>query len=77
MVELVFRDFGETRKRRAKPEYKKVRRADGSVEALYKVDLASPSFGNQFDAAFRSSVAQARRENKKLFGASDVRPKKG
>ncbi len=63
--------------KRRKLRYERVRAADGSIETRYRVDFGDADFGSAFALVFQSAVNKARRENKKLFGAADVEPKRG
>jgi hypothetical protein len=78
--ELVVTNLDADQKRSAgkrKLPYKRVRTADGKIEALSRVDFAGPDVASQFSKAFQRAVNKARRENKKLIGTADVEPKRG
>lgn len=45
---------------------KRVKGPSGAQMTVYKIDADSPNFGNELAAAFRRSVAKARRENSNL-----------
>ena len=60
--------------RRRKRRYQRVRGADGKFHNVYRLDVASDDFGLQFAMVFQSAVSKARRENKKVLGATDVEP---
>ena len=78
--QLVVTDLNSERKRsagRRKSRYRRVRTAEGKIEAVYCVDFAGPDVALEFSRAFQGAVNKARRENKKLFGTADVEPKRG
>ena len=50
----------------------RVHGADGRLKTVYTVDSGSETFGTDLGYAFKKNVAQARRENKKRFGAADA-----
>lgn len=54
----------------------RVRSRDGKLVTIRKVDLASPTFGEDMLYVFRKNVAAARRENKRVTGVADVQPGK-
>ncbi len=61
---------GQRRKRR----YQRVRTSDGTIETLYRLDVASADFGLDFALVFQSAVNKARRENKRVLGTTDIEP---
>jgi hypothetical protein len=55
---------------------KRVATADGGWKTVRTLDINSPNFDEAFLHVFRTNVAKARRENKRLFGVADVVPPK-
>ena len=54
----------------------RVRTGDGRITTIRRVDIASPTFGEDMLYVFRKNVAAARRENKRVTGVADVEPAK-
>ena len=50
---------------------KRVRDADGQVKTLRTLDVGSRTFGRDLEYVFGKNVAKARRETKRMTGASD------
>jgi hypothetical protein len=50
---------------------KRVLDADGRVKTLRTLDIASSTFGRDLEYVFGKNVAKARRENRRVTGASD------
>ena len=48
----------------------------GVFETVRTVDMNSADFGEAFTYVFQKNVAEARRENKRIIGVSDVAPAK-
>jgi hypothetical protein len=55
---------------------KRVATPDGGWKTVRTLDVYSPDFDEAYLHAFRTNVAKARRENKRLLGAVDVVPRK-
>jgi hypothetical protein len=65
---------GATKKKTSVVE-KRVRDREGRVSVLRTVDATSPTLTEDLTYVFKSNVAKARRENKRLFGSADRVPK--
>lgn len=50
---------------------KRVKSRSGKIITLRTIDADSQSFGSDLEYVFKRNVAKARRENKKVTGASD------
>lgn len=75
-VEITALDAGRKRSGKGrKRRYHRVKTSDGKFENIYRLDVASADFGVDFGLVFQSAVNKARRENKKVLGATDVEPK--
>jgi len=55
---------------------KRVATPDGGWKTVRTLDINNPNFDEAFLHVFRSNVAKARRENKRLFGVADFVPPK-
>ena len=55
---------------------KRVSDGNGQGATLHTLDAHSRSFGADLQYVFERNVAKARRENKRITGASDVAPAK-
>jgi hypothetical protein len=55
---------------------KRVATPDGGWKTVRTLDINSPNFDEAFLHVFRSNVAKARRENKRLLGVADFVPSK-
>ena len=55
---------------------KRVATADGGWKTVRTLDINSPHFDEAVLYVFRSNVAKARRENKKVLGVADFVPTK-
>jgi hypothetical protein len=55
---------------------KRVATADGGWKTVRTLDINSPNFDEAFLHVFRTNVAKARRENKRILGVADVVPPK-
>jgi len=55
---------------------KRVATPDGKWKTVRTLDINSPNFDEAFLHVFRSNVAKARRENKRLLGVADFVPRK-
>ena len=55
---------------------KRVATADGGWKTVRTLDVHHPDFDDALLYAFRSNVAKARRENKKVLGVADFVPPK-
>lgn len=74
-VEITALDDGRKRSgQRRKRRYHRVKKADGTIETIYRLDVASADFGVDFGLVFQSAVNKARRDNKKVIGTADVEP---
>jgi hypothetical protein len=51
---------------------KRVRDANGQLKTLRTLDAGSRTFGDDLGYVFGKNVAKARRENKRIVGATDV-----
>ena len=56
---------------------KRVRDAEGNVKTLRTLDAGSATFGNDLLYVFEKNVAKARRDNKRVTGATDSVLRKG
>ena len=77
MAEVEVGTLDADRKRsvhKRKRRYHRVRTSDGKIETVYRLDLSSDHFGDEFALVFQSAVNKARRENKKVLGTADVEP---
>jgi hypothetical protein len=54
----------------------RIRRPDGSVRIMLRIDGNSPTLGSDLTYAFQQNVKRARAENRRLLGTSDFEPKK-
>ena len=50
------------------------RSASGRMMDIFTLDANSPTFNDDLTYVYRSNVAKARRENRKLFGSADGLP---
>jgi hypothetical protein len=67
----------KTRSRKGKPASvgKTVARsASGRMMDIFTLDASSPTFDDDLTYVYRSNVANARRENQRLFGSADGLP---
>jgi hypothetical protein len=48
-----------------------VRRSNGRMMEVFTVDANSPTFDDDLTYVYRENVANARRENERLFGSAD------
>ena len=55
---------------------KRVATPDGKWKTVRTLDIHHPDFDDAMLYAFRSNVAKARRENKRILGVADVAPRK-
>jgi hypothetical protein len=55
---------------------KRVATPDGKWKTVRTLDVYHPDFDDAYLYAFRSNVAKARRENKRILGVADVVPRK-
>jgi hypothetical protein len=55
---------------------KRVATPDGKWKTVRTLDVYHPDFDAAYLYAFRSNVAKARRENKRILGVADVVPRK-
>jgi len=55
---------------------KRVATPDGKWKTVRTLDVYHPDFDDAMLYAFRSNVAKARRENKRILGVADVVPRK-
>jgi hypothetical protein len=55
---------------------KRVATPDGGWKTVRTLDIHHPDFDDAMLYAFRSNVAKARRENKRILGVADVAPRK-
>lgn len=55
---------------------KRVATPDGKWKTVRTLDIYHPDFDDAVLYAFRSNVAKARRENKRILGVADVVPRK-
>lgn len=47
------------------------RDAAGRIKDIYTIEMRSPTFDDDLTYIYRTNVASARRENKRLFGSVD------
>jgi hypothetical protein len=75
MIKVVVGKLGskKTAKRGAPVNVKKrqVRQADGRSVRVFTLDANSPTFDDDLTYVYSANVADARRENVKLFGSAD------
>jgi len=79
MGKVIVRKFGVKNGRSgARPGVKKTRARDsaGQPMQIYTLDARSPTFGDDLTYVYQANVANARNENRKLFGSADG-PKDG
>jgi hypothetical protein len=50
---------------------RRVRDADGQIKTVRTLDVRSATFGNDLLYVFGKNVAKARRDNKRITGATD------
>jgi hypothetical protein len=74
VAKVVIRKLNPTRVRKAQPKSvatKRMRTAAGKTLVIRKLDADSATFASDLSSVFRSNVAKARRENKRLLGYTD------
>lgn len=79
MAKVVFKSLksGRTAKAAARAIGKKrVATPDGKWKTVRTLDIHHPDFDEAYLYAFRSNVAKARRENKRILGVADIAPRK-
>ena len=65
-MEVVIVDGPLERSKAGKPRYRTARAAGEKAMRVRVVDADSPTFGADFEAAFKANVRRARRENRAL-----------
>lgn len=80
MAKVVFKSLATSKSAKAAGARaigkKRVATPDGGWKTVRTLDVYSPHFDDAYLHAFRSNVAKARRENKRLLGVADVVPRK-
>lgn len=73
MTEVVVGSLNTKAKKGRRPSVKekRVKSSSGKIITLRTIDSDSQTFGNDLKYVFERNVAKARRENKKVTGASD------
>ena len=81
MAKIVFKSLATSRSAKAAGARavgkKRVATPDGGWKTVRTLDVYSPNFDDAYLHVFRSNVAKARRENKRILGVADfVLPKR-
>ncbi|HKT15456.1 MAG TPA: hypothetical protein VJR87_08615 [Allosphingosinicella sp.] len=73
MTKVVIKTLSSARRARRPSSVaeKRIRKADGKIATIRTIDVNSRTFGGDLTYVFQRNVAKARRENKKVIGASD------
>ena len=73
MTKVVIKTLSSSKRSRPRASVaeKRIRRADGKITTIRTIDANSRTFGSDLTYVFKRNVAKARRENKKVIGASD------
>lgn len=72
MAKVVVANLNPKHGRPASVTERRVRDSAGRIETLRILDTESRTFGEDLKYVFSKNVAKARRENKRVIGATDV-----